>query len=372
MTRQQLRRFWLTLHLWLGLPAGLLFALLGLTGSALCFYQEIDRLLNPLPGPLAAVTADYRWQPVADALRANYPDYTGPWRIEVPLAAGLPIVARYYRPPERAGRAFAPRLVVLDPATLAVVQDRYWGDFAMTWLYDLHYTLLAGTTGRLVLAWTGAGLLLALGIGLWLWWPAPGRWRERLRLQLRRGRGRAAYDLHVLSGVYGLPLLLMLVLTGIVLEVPDTLKPAIELLGPLTPAPPPAVLATGPSRLSLDAALAVARARFPDGRPRWLETPARRGGATRITLDRPGEAGRRFPKTTVWLGAVGEILAVRDIAADSPADRFMAWQHPLHSGEAFGLPGRIAVAVAGLLPLLLWLSGLLRWRQKRAARAKRA
>jgi len=369
MTRQRRRRFWLALHRWLGLSAGLAFALLGLTGSILCFYQEIDLLLNPLPRPMAAVTADYRWQPVADALRANYPDYAGPWRIEVPLAAGRPIVARYYRPPERAGRIFAPRLVALDPTTLAVVQDRYWGDFAMTWLFDLHYTLLAGATGRVVLAWCGSALLVLLGIGLWLWWPAPGRWRERLRLQLRPGRVRATYDLHVLSGVYGLPLLLVLVVTGIVLEVPDTVQPAVELLGPLTKAPD--ALPAGPAPLSLDAALAVARARFPDGRPRWLETPARHGGVTRIRLERPGEPSRRFPQSTVWVGAAATPLAVRDIAADSPADRFMAWQHPLHNGEAFGLPGRIAVALAGLLPLLLFVSGLLRWRQKRAARAGR-
>ncbi|MFM2372531.1 MAG: hypothetical protein RIS85_2253, partial [Pseudomonadota bacterium] len=34
-------------HLWLGLGLGALFALLGLTGSLLVFYQEIDAALHP-------------------------------------------------------------------------------------------------------------------------------------------------------------------------------------------------------------------------------------------------------------------------------------------------------------------------------------
>jgi uncharacterized iron-regulated membrane protein len=46
------------LHLWSGLSLGLLLALLGLTGSALVFYTEIDSALHPVeqaqaPAPAA-------------------------------------------------------------------------------------------------------------------------------------------------------------------------------------------------------------------------------------------------------------------------------------------------------------------------------
>mgnify|MGYP000096558187 FL=1 len=43
-----LRRLVLALHLHLGLWLGVLFALLGITGSALVFYLEIDRAINRL------------------------------------------------------------------------------------------------------------------------------------------------------------------------------------------------------------------------------------------------------------------------------------------------------------------------------------
>ncbi len=41
-------RIWVRrVHLWLGLPLGLLFVLIGLTGSALVFYVGIDEALHP-------------------------------------------------------------------------------------------------------------------------------------------------------------------------------------------------------------------------------------------------------------------------------------------------------------------------------------
>ena len=42
-----MRRWVRRLHLWLGLGLGLLFAVIGLTGSALVFYTGIDAVLHP-------------------------------------------------------------------------------------------------------------------------------------------------------------------------------------------------------------------------------------------------------------------------------------------------------------------------------------
>ena len=47
MTKFSWRRYVRMLHLYLGLCLGAVFALLGLTGSFLVFYPEMDRWLNP-------------------------------------------------------------------------------------------------------------------------------------------------------------------------------------------------------------------------------------------------------------------------------------------------------------------------------------
>jgi uncharacterized iron-regulated membrane protein len=41
------RKLWLAVHLWIALIFGGVVVMIALTGSALVFYLEIDRLLNP-------------------------------------------------------------------------------------------------------------------------------------------------------------------------------------------------------------------------------------------------------------------------------------------------------------------------------------
>lgn len=371
--RRRRRQRWLAVHLWLGLTLGAVFVLLGLTGSVLCFYPEIDLWLNPGQRPSAPVAAP-ALQPVLDALRAERPDYAGAWRLEMPLAAGRPINARYYRPPETAQRGFAPYMATVDPATAAVSSGRYWGDYAMTWIYDLHYTLLLGPAGRTAVGVAGIAALVSLLSGLWLWWPAAGRRREALRLTIRRGRVRALYDGHVLAGVYGGLVLAALCVSGALLALPEYLNPLVAAFSaPTRPPAPVSGAAAGRVPISVDAAIAAAGQRLPGATLRWVETPADAAGSYRVNFWQPGEPGYRFPRTNVWVDAYdGRVLAVRDWPALSGGDVFLAWQHPLHNGEAFGLPGRILACLAGLLPALLWVTGLLRWRRKRQARQQTA
>lgn len=362
MDRQRLRRVILALHLWLGLAVGTVLALAALTGSALVFYPEIDRLLVPAQR-VAPDPAPPRLDRVVAALRQGFPERQGEWRLELPRAPGEPVVGRHATPPEETGRRFAPLMVAVDPQDGRILAARRWGETAMTWIYDLHYILLAGETGRLVLALTGLASLLLLVSGVWLWWPAPGkRLRGIVPPRLRPGAARRVFDLHVLGGLYGGVVLLPLVATGVVLERPDWFG-----------APPHHVHPDeGGVPMSPELAMRIARSRFPEAEPRWVDVPPPGGGITQVRLYQPGEPGRRFPKTSVWVGADGQILNVEDARRRSFRDAFFAWQHPLHNGEAFGLPGRVAAAVAGLAPPLLLVTGIIRWRQKRRARSQAA
>lgn len=380
MDKARLRKRWLVLHLWIGLPLGALLALLGVTGSALVFYLELDRWLNPaiqVPARTEVVQAGTQVSPqqVLQRLRTAYPDLTGPWRIELPDGAGSPVMVRYQRPPERADRAFAPRMVTLNPQTLEITSDRYWGDFLATWLYDLHYTLLWDGVGRTVVGWLGVAMVLSLLSGLWLWWPSRQRLGAALRPVLRPGPVRRTYDLHVLPGVYAWIGLMLLALTGVGLAWPDVTRAVMG--APAANGPPPeARLApqTGsmPAPLiSLDAAMTVAQREFPQADVRWVESSGSQGEPIVLRLHQSFEPGRRFPQTRVWVDPyTGELLARRDPAQQGNSETVLAWLHPLHNAEILGSPGRLLYAVLGLLPLLAWVTGLLRWRQKRRARRK--
>ena len=124
--------------------------------------------------------------------------------------------------------------------------------------------------------------------------------------------------------------------------------------------------------IAADQAVSLAQAHFPQATLRWVETPKGALGVFRVNLWQPGEPGFRFPRTQVWIDAYsGDVLAIRDPRdpqRQSAGDTFLDWQHPLHNGEAFGLPGRILACIAGLLPALLWVTGVMRWLHKRRAR----
>ncbi|MDZ4151263.1 PepSY-associated TM helix domain-containing protein [Methylicorpusculum sp.] len=50
---------------------------------------------------------------------------------------------------------------------------------------------------------------------------------------------------------------------------------------------------------------------------------------------------------------------------------FTHWQWPLHSGQAFGMTGRLLVFSTGLACPVLFVTGVIRWLQKRRAARKK-
>ena len=154
-----MRRHLLKVHLYLGLLLGGAFALLGLTGSFLVFYPEIDRGLNPElvnPSVMHSPPSVQAW---FDHLHAQFPQRKGPWRIEIPRSTDQVVFARYLKPEETDPNVFAPMVVALDPDSGAVLNARMWGDYLVTWVYDLHYSLLMGKLGTVLVSLLGMALL---------------------------------------------------------------------------------------------------------------------------------------------------------------------------------------------------------------------
>jgi len=174
--RQTLRKRWLAVHRWLGLTVGLLFALIGLTGSVLVFDHAIDEWLNRRllrsetggrPAALETVIASAEAAYGDAALSLSKPRKPG----------GV------YEVWFRDGSDHEPKFVqvLVDPFTAEVKGQRVWGEYLMTWIYRLHFRLLAGETGAVVVGLTGLVTLLSLVSGVYLCttekrsgWPVAG------------------------------------------------------------------------------------------------------------------------------------------------------------------------------------------------------
>ena len=198
------------LHWLLGISAGLVLALMGVSGASLEYQDELLRLLNP--GVVSVAPAPQ--------LRPLAPDA---------------LLQRLHRQlPERSVLGLTFSADALDavkvnvsgdgPRGLTVYADPYSGELLGTargagffqFMMQLHRWLAIGDTGK---ALTGAATLslVFLGLsGLYLRWPRRTLdWRAWLTLDWRR-RGRGfLWSLHAVAGTWVLLAYLLAALTGL-------------------------------------------------------------------------------------------------------------------------------------------------------------
>jgi uncharacterized iron-regulated membrane protein len=368
--RTRARAWWVRLHLWLGLTAGAVFALLGVTGSVLVFDHELDALLHPSMFASGAESRALASGAAIDAAEGALPDGQRVAWLSWPNEA-RDVFRAYGGPPDdRFGR-----LITVDPASGELLGVRAGDSGLLRFIYDLHFQLQLGTGGQTVVGIVGVLMLISFGSGLYLWWPRKGHWRNGLTVRRGARPQRRDFDLHRVTGIYGVALLLVMSGTGIFMALPDYTEPVVEVFSPITPRI--GTIASngsgGAADINVDAAVAIARDHLPGATVTGVGLPREQAGTYRVALSEPAHprdsAGRSYVRVDRHTGAVRTTRTWADMTA---ADRFLDWQLPLHNGEAFGLIGRLIVFVTGLLPLALLVTGFLIWRHKRrAARLRR-
>ncbi|MDP3087853.1 MAG: PepSY-associated TM helix domain-containing protein [Methylotenera sp.] len=356
------RRLVYKAHLYVGLMLGGFFLLLSLTGSILVFYPEIDLLLHPEMRVQQPLPKTISVQSVFDALRLKYPTLEKGWRIEMPLAKGFPIFARYLKPDQNNAALFAPLVVSVNPLTHEVTSERIWGDYLVTWIFDLHYQLLIGDIGKSIVVIVGILLMFNGFFGLYLWFPKSiSAWKHALIVKMNAHPMRKNYDIHKLAGVFGLILILVMSFTGALLGRADWFNPMIQKFSHIDTYVPSPIKIPTLEPISVDAAVAIAKATYPEAELRWIYTPDTANDYYQIRMHQASEPGRRFPKTILWIDQYsGQVKYIKKPEAFSAGDTILAWLHPLHNGEAFGVIGRLLAVLSGIFIVVLCWTGLRR------------
>lgn len=357
--RLRLRRVLFFCHLWIGLLLGLYFVLMGLTGSVLAFRHPIDaaldsHLLKVTPGP-TRVSLD---ELVASA-RAAHPQspptrlefFDDPSRSVAVMVAGTPI-----------------RNVLIDPYTGRALGERDPDASFVGWVYALHRNLLLKNPGHTWNAYAALVVTWLLISGLWLWWPKT-RGQLRVRLKVAKGTSlkRRMHDLHNVFGIYSLPLLLVVVLTGVTFEFK---KPVGEAVYRLTGSPkdpkPAKPKGKGPS-LPLQTLLVSAEAAAP-GRTSFVFLPSKRSPTFRIIRELPGGESLRRRANVAVDPATGEVLRVEGVTPSTGKLVTEAFA-PIHFGHWGGIVSRLLQVLLGLVPLGLFVTGVFKTvARKRSAR----
>lgn len=366
--RLLVRRF----HLCLGLSLGLLFAVFGLTGSALVFYLEIDRALNPVTEAKAAQPVPGWQSPVWDRAlatgRKHWPDAGGEFSFEVTGEPG-PIPARYYPPSPHHGHHAEREMIWFSSDGLSIVRSATWGEYLMSWLYELHMHLLAGETGRQIVGWSGFAILFLLGTGIAAWWPR-GSFRKALAFKRKAVAQRRLRDMHKHAGLWSALLLSFVVLTGALLALPGIKTQLFTtfITRPDTVPAPQSAQSAG-TQIPLRRALTAAHRALPGSRLAFIDVPSGGSDSIRMRVQVPGDPHRRFPGSFVFIDQYsGEVLAVHDMRRGNASTSTAKWVRPIHDGSIAGLPTRILAVLIGLIPAALLVTGLLHWRSRLLAR----
>lgn len=369
-------------HLWVGLVAGLLIALLGISGSALVYRGDIERW----------IVADWLTVPVAGERHSldeaveralqRFPTRELA-RLVVPPdpSSTVEVVLQLPRPRTLAAADLVS--VFVDPYTLEVLGVRRKAATTMGWLQDFHYALFAGEPGLKVNGVAAIGLLLLALSGPVLWWPGRGRWGHAFKV--RRGPPAATWrDIHAIAGVVSWLALMLITLTALYFAFRGTATAVVTLAsGAATVAPPqvsrPVVADYGfdgqaaatPRLAPLEALVAAARRAEPTARLDELR-PAR-------SAERPASLSFRLPGDPVvgrhrlFLDPLtAGVLRVDRHASLDPGGRLFANMAPWHFGSFGGRLTQGLWFVAGLVPALLLGSGFWLWLRKRRRRARAA
>lgn len=369
-----LRNYWLNIHRYLGLSAGLIFVLLGLTGTLNTFWVELDRWLNP--ELVISQTAD-EVRPLDDiltAIRVAHPNRQGSWELVMPSQANTMLTAIYKKPKGQQQESYSEIWVDVNPYTADVVRSYFWGDTVMTWIFDLHSTLLLGKTGHNIVGILGLVLMVSLISGLCLWWPSSGKVRQAFIIKRGASNPRLMFDIHRVAGIYAMLILFILAFSGAYLVYPEYINPIVASSpDPKTPKAWVSTAYPGAQPITLAQAVLVAKQVFPDAEIKRLSTPNGAVGVYKATLRQPSEIFKTsYPDTQVWIDQYsGTVLDSHDPKDDTMAKTFLSIQWELHSGQAFGLIGRMLVCMTGLVLLMLYVTGFIRWLQKRRAAQKK-
>lgn len=371
------RSLWVQVHLYLGLLIGALLVVFGLTGSILVFWQEIDDWFNPalltveIPPP-----GQDTYRPLGELLAVALQE--APPGSRVTQLYGAPtherVMAVYVEHPSKAWAR-----IFVDPYRAKVTGLRSYG--ANEWvpssfmdvIFALHYTLFMGETGVKLAGIAALLLILSLLTGILVWWPRAGQWRQAFVIRRPTNQTRLNFDLHKTISLYTCMVLGAVLLSGVDMNLNGPYVWMVQLFSPATRGPDQAPTSTpvaGQAPIGAERAVAIATASYPDG---VLSSVAMPDGETGVYV-----VGRRHVPglSAFWSERQmaidqysGAILEVRDpTTRRSAGETFLDWQWPLHSGQAFGLTGRLLVFLSGLACPVIYATGFLMWWRKRKPR----
>ncbi len=345
-------------HLWLSLLLGLPIIIIAATGLPMTYWYEADAIFDP-----AFYQNDWRGGPRATLDELVAAARTAPGVTEVKSIA-LPRNGANPQASVTIEGQSAPE-VSLDPGSARIVAVRDLDGTAIVWLYSLHSRLLldrigaseVGQVAIVVLALSFAGLIVT---GAVIWWP---RKAVLAGLAPRVRRGFFWRDTHTTAGLYaGLPLFAAAVTTALP-SFPETggtgASPAQSLSGLERSNGAPG------SCDRIETIAQAARGGASVVQSVWRLQPGGAGQALHVLMGHSASGGYR------WVAVDRKTCAPLTLCTARPEivpNEDTSLLINIHQGHVLGEIGRFLFALASILPVLLYATGLVLWGRRKIRR----
>jgi uncharacterized iron-regulated membrane protein len=385
------RNTWVFIHRYAGLFILLFVFQVGFTGSLLAFNEELDHFFL---GDWAKATPSGQMQDRATlyaAAEAAYPGITITSGGEDMASHPAESVILYAESTTDAPPPVTE--VFVDPYTAEVLGGRYWGAIVfdaahfMPMMYRMHYALL-------VQEWDGWGFWF-MGIVAVIWaidhigvlfisFPKKGPLWKAFAIKWTGSAYRVNVDIHRAGGLVFWVILLMLAITGLswngtffgtnIIYAPlEAVSPALPY--PLDTLPELATPLETPT-ITSETALAtlkteLAAAGYDAAGVQYWGTYYDALKGAHGAYAQLGTFGTQYFEIAVD-GTTGQVLATLDPKDYSAGNVIANWMFPLHSGQAFGLFGRILICLAGIFTCTVCITGLVIYLKKLNARRAQA
>lgn len=370
------RRIVTRVHRWTGLVIMGCLLVATVTGIWLTFRVEMDRLVNPDLRTVSPGTTRVPLGTIAAAIGERFPGTT----IHAFILQDRPddSISAYLDSTD--GSPLQVDRVFYDPYTgaflggsntRALVFARANTD---TLIDRLHYSLWITSFGLPLMGVVAGVWLLTSCIGLALAWPrALNRlraWRPVVSVRTDRGTYQTNYQLHRAIGVGFFPVLIVLAFTSFYQNMPQYVRPVVNAFSRLEERPDGHPVAPGVRTVTADRALASLTSRFPEANAQSIGVD-RAQGRYSILFRLPGDLSPTGDNWAFVDLSSGDVVATQIGATQGPGDKFLRWIFPLHTGTAFGLPGRIVIALTGVGLAAMLATGFyvwgMKWRMRRRA-----
>jgi uncharacterized iron-regulated membrane protein len=379
------------LHRWLGLATAGFLIVVGLTGSLLAFFPELNHALAPrlYPGPhpgieLDAATLARRAEalvPFAEATTV-YLGNIGTAQIGMRARAGAP--------------ALDFSILYLDVVTGEELGRLQWGalpatlDGIVPFVYNLHYRLAAGEVGEWILGVVALAWTLDCFVAFCLTLPTSGRrsaksflarWKPAWLVKFGSSAYRVSFDLHRANGLWLWVLLLIFAWSSVYWNLEGVYSTVtgffLDYERSATFSSQPSRVDAGREPLRWEEAQSIAR-RLMDEQSRErgfsVERPLalyidKDSGLVEYRVRSSRDIGDKGGATSIHFDAYsGALRSVRVPTGQHAGNTLTTWLAALHMANLFGLPYKIAVCGLGLAIAMLSVTGVYIWWMKQRAR----